>query len=309
MPGFIKRWITYVRERFEPLSHTMMIFSFFFANFVMALICNNPSYKLYRDNYDIIHLFLGVLLLWLIFFHMRLFDDMKDLDADKIVNRERPLPRGLISVTEFGFVTLFCIIFELILSLLLGYNIFMTYLIVLSFTLLMRLEFFVGGWLRPKMELYALTHTFSAALLGILVFSIVVDLPISQVPLAFILFTLGNWFIFNVFEFGRKTYGADEERDGVESYSKRLKPIGAFTLLAVNVILPLFMLSVTSKIFNIPLNMMIFFGGVVSFAVLLAGIFFIKYPTSKFAKIYRGTVSLYLLLYNLSISVIGFLFK
>ncbi|MHC4916268.1 MAG: hypothetical protein ACYTGB_12330, partial [Planctomycetota bacterium] len=39
-----------------------------------------------------------------------------------------------------------------------------------------------------------------------------------------------NWAVFNVFEFARKTHGADEEKPGIESYSGRLRPAGAALL-------------------------------------------------------------------------------
>jgi len=101
----------------------------------------------------------------------------------------------------------------------------------LCFTLMMRMEFFVGDWLRPRLELYAITHTFSATLLGMLIHAVTTGRQIALAEGAFLLFALGNWFVFNVFEFGRKTFAHEAERAGVDSYSARLNPAGAVALL------------------------------------------------------------------------------
>jgi len=96
---------------------------------------------------------------------------------------------------------------------------------------MMRMEFFVGDWLRPRLELYAITHTFSATLLGMLIHAVTTGRQIALAEGAFLLFALGNWFVFNVFEFGRKTFAHEAERAGVDSYSARLNPAGAVALL------------------------------------------------------------------------------
>jgi len=225
------------------------------------------------------------------------------------VNKERPLPRGVLSPDEFGAGILICVASEIILASSLGFKVFSTYALALMFTLLMRQEFFIGDWMRPKMELYAATHTFSASMLGLLIYSITNGSQINEVPLSYLYVALGNWFVFNVFEFGRKTFAKGEERKGVDSYSLRLGPFGAFLLLAVNIFMAFSMLYFSIQ--NIPFKILgperllpaLFSGAIISFIVIAAGVTYSLKPSDFYAKFYRGIVSFYLVAYHLSITI------
>lgn len=240
---------------------------------------------------------------------MRLFDEIKDHEVDLVVNTERPLPRGLVTVGEHGAVTLACVVAETALALSLGPPVFVSYAVVLAFTLVMRQEFFIGPWLGPKMELYAIVHTFSAGLQGGLIFAIATGLPVTAAPRSYLAIMLGNWFIFNVFEFGRKTFGREEERDGVDSYSLRLHPLGAVLLVVVNMALAWWMLNLCAgaiAAWRYPaphFGPMLHGTAAVSLLVCGAGLAYVARPDRRMAKLYRGVVSFYLLAYHLAIIV------
>ncbi|MFZ5951754.1 MAG: UbiA family prenyltransferase [Candidatus Rifleibacteriota bacterium] len=296
--GFLSRWLQFLKERHEPIGITVMIFAFFSANILMA----NPHDPITCAG--IARLLPGFLLVWLVFLHMRLFDEVKDYDFDRQHNPDRPLARGLISLGEFTAMTLLCILTESGLSLVLGWQTFVTYVMVLCFTLMMRMEFFIGDWMRPKLELYAITHTFSASMIGLLIHSVSRSADPSGASQAFLLFALGNWFVFNVFEFGRKTFGKEEERDGVDSYSARLNPWGAVVLLMINVIIAwvCFYYAAIMKFAAAATWSMMAPSLVVSLMVAVAGAVYASRNDKKGAKIYRGTVTLYLLAYPASIA-------
>ncbi len=311
--NLLLRWIIFIKERFEPISHTIMIFSFVLANAAMAYAVNSFEIKT-RPLY-----ISGVFaLVWLVFFHMRLFDDIKDYETDRIVNKDRPLPRGVLTINEFGSGILVCIVLELILSAALGFKIFTAYTVVCGFTLIMRQEFFIGDWMRPKMELYAATHTFSASMLGLLIYCALTGAFINEIPAAYLLIALSNWFVFNVFEFGRKTFSADEERAGVDSYSLRLKPFGAFALLAVNILFAFLALYFAADKINavknlyggIPVNFrpLLISAAAISFMVICAGIAYGLNPSNSKAKIYRDAVSFYLVAYHIAITICGVIY-
>ncbi len=309
--NLISRWSVFIKERFEPVSHTVMISAFAAANAAMAFAAGR-----FEINSRPAFLLTGFALVWLVFFHMRLFDDIKDYETDRLVNKERPLPRGVLSVNEFGAGILVCVVSEIILSAALGFKVFSTYALVLCFTLIMRQEFFIGDWMRPKMELYAATHTFSASMLGLLIYSILKDAYITEIPTAYLYVALGNWFVFNVFEFGRKTFSTEEERRGVDSYSLRLSPFGAFALLAANIFLAFLALYLSvGKIISaagadkITVYMpMLISAAVISFTVICAGMVYSVKPSNFNAKFYRGAVSFYLVAYHLAIAVCGALY-
>lgn len=296
--GFLSRWWQFLKERHEPFGITIMIFAFFSAN---ALIANNHDPIACAG---LARMLPGFFMVWLVFLHMRLFDEVKDYDFDREHNPERPLARGLISLGEFTTITLVCILTEAALSAYLGWPTFVTYVMVLCFTLMMRMEFFIGDWMRPKLELYAITHTFSASMIGLLIYSVISSQDPSGASRPFLIFALGNWFVFNVFEFGRKTFGKEEERDGVDSYSARLNPWGAVALLMVNVIAAWvcfyyaaiwkFAAAATWSMLAPPL--------LVSLLVAVAGAVYAARNNKSGAKLYRGTVTLYLLAYPASIA-------
>ncbi|HNY10839.1 MAG TPA: UbiA family prenyltransferase [Candidatus Wallbacteria bacterium] len=308
----ISGWSIFIKERFEPVSHTLMIAAFASANATISY-ASNPS----GFNMNPGYLLTGLFLVWLVFFHMRLFDDIKDYETDKLVNKDRPLPRGVLTTDQFGAGILACILLEMAVALILGFNIFTTYIMALAFTLIMRQEFFIGDWMRPKMELYATTHTFSASLLGMLIFSITSGKMICDMPKSYLLIAIGNWFVFNVFEFGRKTFSAEEEREGVDSYSLRLKPFGAFTLLGVNIFLAFTMLYLSAEniISSVAGNAaapdfgpMLISAAVISFIVAVSGMMYSLKPSNFYAKFYRGVVSLYLIAYHVSITLCGYIY-
>jgi len=296
MMQMLGRWLQFLRERHEPLSLSMMVLAFFAANVGIAWLPSSESVIPWG------RLGAGYVLIWLCFLHMRLFDEVKDYAVDREFHPERPLARGLIGLPEFGTATLLCLLSELAIAANLGWGVFSAYVCFLAFTLLMRMEFFVGDWLRPRLELYAITHTFSAALLGVQIQAVATGQPPVLAEGSFLIFALGNWFVFNVFEFGRKTLGREEERDGVDSYSARLRPVGAVGLLSVNLALALGALWLTASIkFSQNAFQLFVPAGAISVLVVLAGIYYIFSPDKKGARIYRGTVTFYLLAYHVAV--------
>lgn len=296
--AFISRWWQFLKERHQPFSITLMVAIFFAA---VALVAYQPGA---HGAPSWARLCVGFLIVWLIFLHMRLFDEVKDYDVDREHNPERPLARGLISVGEFSAMTMVCLALEITLAGAMRWPMLPAYMMVLCFTLLMRMEFFVGDWMRPKLELYAITHTFSAAMISMLIHSIVCFSDFAGADRAMLAYALGNWFVFNVFEFGRKTFAVEEERDGVESYSNRLKPIGAVLLLLVNVALAYaaFYYVATTKFAAVADWRMLGPAAAVSLLVAVIGLLYASKPVLANAKLYRGIVTFYLLAYPAAIA-------
>jgi 4-hydroxybenzoate polyprenyltransferase len=298
LPG---RWWQFLRERFEPVGTTLMILSFFGANAILAVDAEALPFVTWKRCLG------GFVIIWLVFLHMRLFDEVKDYDFDREFNPERPLARGLIGLLEFGAGTLICLLLELAIAAHLGWGTLTAYFIILSFTLMMRMEFFVGSWLKPKLEWYAISHTFSASIMGIVIFSALTGrLPIDAAP-NFFVFALGNWFVFNVFEFGRKTFGREDEKGSDDSYSCRLGPWGAVILLLVNLAVGLGILAFVLRSYPPAGQTYVLLpAGIICLGVLLAGINYACRYTQASAKLYRGTVTFYLLAYHLAILIGGY---
>jgi 4-hydroxybenzoate polyprenyltransferase len=296
--AFVSRWWQFLKERHEPFSITLMVAIFFTAVAFVAYqpgVHAPPCWKRLAAGFAIVRL---------IFLHMRMFDEVKDYDVDREHNPERPLARGLISVGEFSAMTMLVLAIEIGLAGIMKWPMLPAYMMVLCFTLLMRMEFFVGDWMRPKLELYAITHTFSAAMISMLIHSIVCFSDFAGADRGMLLYALGNWFVFNVFEFGRKTFAVEEEREGVESYSNRLKPIGAVVLLLVNVVLAYvaFYYVAINKFAAVADWRLLAPAGAVSLLVAVVGLIYAAKPVLTNAKLYRGVVTLYLLAYPATIA-------
>jgi 4-hydroxybenzoate polyprenyltransferase len=184
------------------------------------------------------------------FFRMRLFDEIKDYEVDLVINPTRPLARGLISVSQVKKAILLLIVLELVLVTTLGLIPALLYVFAIFYSLLMYEEFFVGEILRPKLTTYAMTHTIVVAFLGLSLISANLGMLTFESP-AVPVFLVSHWFIFNLFEFARKTYDPNEERANVPSYSKIFSLKGAYLLSASQVLLSLVLLFQLRALFSV----------------------------------------------------------
>jgi len=171
-----------------------------------------------------------------------------------------------------------------------GTHAFAVWAAVLAYTLLMYREFFVGRWLRPRMELYAVTHTFVVVGIGAFV-AVAADGP-HEIDAFLVATAAANWAVFNVFEFARKTFAPDEERPGVETYSLRWGPRGAIALTMANVIVAAVALLWTARATIAPFCA----AGVVAYVVAVA-LPYVVSPRPGRAALYRRGVGAFLLGY------------
>lgn len=173
---------------------------------------------------------------------MRLFDEIKDYALDVVINPMRPLPRKLLSVSNVKFVILLSIIMELIIAATFGWFSLLIYLIPLFYSILMYEEFFISDFLRPKLTTYAVSHTIVVTLMSLSMMAMCKGNLIFLELELILPYVLSHWFIFNLFEFARKTFNAEEERAQVDSYSKIFTLKGAYGLSLTQVVLSLVML-------------------------------------------------------------------
>jgi 4-hydroxybenzoate polyprenyltransferase len=225
------KWILFSRERFRPFEYLPLIILYVGVNYLFSRALSGlelPAIPL---------IIMGILGMSF-FFRMRLFDEIKDYDVDLVINPARPLARGLITVPEVKRGILVLIILELLLAGTLGILTFLLYILAVFYTLLMYEEFFIGDWLRPRLTTYAVSHTIVVSLLGLALISANLGMMTFK-SLAIPVFLLSHWFIFNLFEFARKTFDPSEERRDVASYSKIFSLKGAYLLSASQVLLAL----------------------------------------------------------------------
>lgn len=301
MSNFIERWFIFCKERFSLARQILLIIFYVAANAFVGLSCVS------LDIIPKFNIFMCAIAVLAIFLHLRIFDEIKDYKNDLVVHKDRPLARGLISVREAKQVALSLILFELCLAFFIGRAAFIAAICTVLYSLVMYKEFFAGDWLRPRMATYALTHTLVSCWLSVFVFSAVTGFNFWEIPRIFGMFVLVNWMIFNIFEFGRKTFGKEEEEELVESYSKRLGPIRAAFNVIIMATVAMSAAYKLCNIFNISFLYTIAMYLLYGLILAAAGLYAVHNDKSS-GRMFRGICSIFILFYNVIISA-GFLFS
>ena len=111
--------------------------------------------------------------------------------------------------------------------------------------------------------------------------------------------------IFNIFEFGRKTFGKEEEEELVESYSKRLGPIRAAFNVVFMATVAIYIAIRIGDIFNLDLFYIVLVYLLYGLTLLTSSLYAVHNDKSS-ARIFRGACSIFILFYNIIITF-GFL--
>jgi 4-hydroxybenzoate polyprenyltransferase len=144
-------WLTYIKERFPIPVYLLLAGGIATTG---LLVHDGPmSWPA---------LALGVLGLLLFLGLLRLMDEYKDYDKDRIAHPERPLPRGLLKVATVKKVihagALLMLAYGGVAYLYAGIPASVFYLVATLFLWLMFKEFYVGSWLSKYPIVYAITH-------------------------------------------------------------------------------------------------------------------------------------------------------
>ncbi|NOX93284.1 MAG: hypothetical protein GXP18_12790, partial [Gammaproteobacteria bacterium] len=106
------RWWIYQRERFPVLAHGPLVIAFSFS-----ALCYS---SLLRGDINIPDLLPGVvafLTAFLLFLQLRIADEFKDHEEDCRYRSYRPVPRGLVSLRELGWIAAGSLLVQLLLAL------------------------------------------------------------------------------------------------------------------------------------------------------------------------------------------------
>lgn len=212
-PLTIRFW-QYLRERFPLHQHGILIIAFSFSAISYSLITAG------REGFIAPTAFTWAVISNLsLFFLLRVFDEFKDARDDAAYRAELPVPRGLISLKELGLIALVWMGLHALGTLLWFPSLIWLYLIVLAYMLLMRVEFFVPGWLKERPMAYALSHMMIIPLVDIFASGFDWNLSGQSAPVGMLFFFAVSFFNGMVLEVGRKIRPREEEREGVVTYS------------------------------------------------------------------------------------------
>lgn len=227
--NLINRLGVFIKERFEPISHFFMIFVFWWAHQLMTQSANTWAQNLL--------IFLGTSAFFL---KLRFYDEIKDYETDKIINPDRPLARGLLSIDETKNFIVITIALTFLCFAIVSTKAIPAITLAIIYGILMYYEFFIPQLIRPHLTTYATTHTVVTFFLCLAIFCAHRDQYFWHLEGADLAFALMSWLLFNIFELGRKTYQASEERAGVETYSLIWTRPGAVALVLVQAVIAIF---------------------------------------------------------------------
>lgn len=210
----MNRWWIYQKERFPLLAHGPLIAAFSACAVAFSSLLRGappPGWQAYVTAF-------GVCLL--MFLQLRIADEFKDAAEDARWRPYRPVPRGLVKLSElrvlFGLAALVQI------ALVLAHDVRLLAVLAIAWTYLtlMSVEFFCRDWLKARPVVYLLSH------MGIMPLVDFFGTSCEWLPRGASMPSGLGWFLAASFcngiviEIGRKLRQPDAEEEGVETYSR-----------------------------------------------------------------------------------------
>ena len=165
---------------------------------------------------------------------LRILDEFKDYQTDLVAHPNRVIQRGLFRLEELKPWAAISIALGIIWSVAVDQGIGPTLLCwfaTILFTIFMSKEFFIGASLRKNIFLYGVSHSLVSGFITAWLFTgtrgvfgfddshsitLVISLAVAM-----------------SYEITRKTFGSEEERPHLDSYSKELGPVASFALASI----------------------------------------------------------------------------
>lgn len=266
-------WLIFIWERFPPHTHLLFMLLYFVAHYIFYLSNAEKSIPIIK----LLILFIGT---FVFFFKLRLYDELKDYQNDLAIYPNRPLIRGLLTHKDLYKGIYIAIALEIISFSSFGFRGLLAIGAPIIYSLLMFKEFFIRKWIRSHLTIYALTHTLVSALFSLTLLSSLKSTFIWNLDTNSYLFALLSWCLFNIFEFGRKTFISEEERPKVESYSKIYGRFGAILLVISMAIISAQILNRLGQVFVNPF--------ILVSALSLVALSYVLLNKQPLGKIYRG---------------------
>ena len=206
------RYLVFVEERFPPGVYLPLICIFAAAGYVPSIAWSGTVFQPLR-------FVAAAVVVGLAFLHLRLIDEVKDAEVDRLGRPSRPLPRGLVTDRELTRVAVAALLLALVTATSMGVVPLLALLPATIFILLADVEFLAPRWVHRDLVVYALAH--SMVVPSLMVFAWFAA-SAAQPSLALPSLVILAWGVGLGLEISRKTYGPDEERAFVETYSSAL---------------------------------------------------------------------------------------
>jgi 4-hydroxybenzoate polyprenyltransferase len=272
---FLQRFRAYVDERFALPNHISMVIVYFLANQFLAQVLGAPGQPLRIGWFTPV----GMLFLFCMFFHLRVFDEHKDYDDDCVHYPDRILSRGLITLTHLKILGGLAIAAEFGCASLGGWPAMVAVAATVFFSWIMLHEFFVKKWLRAHFIIYAIAHMLIMPMMTATIFSFTMRRPFWEAPWLFWAYAAADFFAFANWEISRKIRLPEDEIAGVSSYSKEFGMYSAgYVVLGLRILN-----TVLAWIVGVYLGLGTFYYGglIVLFLICLYGFIRFRFHTTR----------------------------
>lgn len=287
MTLFSRLW-TYQSERFPLAKVVPLLAVFSAASVTLSAVLGQRALP------GICTYLVAFLLVFILFFQMRVCDEIKDLDDDRRYRPERPIPRGLVSLRLITGLGLATVPIAVIVALMHGSGLIWLLALVWIWLTAMTLEFGVPEWLKARPVLYLLSHMLIMPLIDLMLTG-AEWLPHGAPAGGLWLFILLSFVNGCVLELGRKILAPEGERIGVDTYSGLWGPRSA-VLIWLGGVFVAFMLLIGVGVVTDTAIIMVILGAIGMICCLLLGFRYLRTQTPKSAKMVDTIAGLWVFL-------------
>ena len=271
----MKYFWAYLQERFPLQANGLLIVSYFTANFLLAYSAMDRTGHPLAISWRFPA---GCVVLLFMFFHMRVIDEHKDYEQDRVVHPARILSRGLITLAQLRRIGWIVVAVELVLSYILGLPAFLMCFVLLVFSWLILNEFFIGETLNRHLLANAFLHLIIMPIYSLYVFAVSTDEFPWFAPTPMLLYAWVSYGVGLAYELARKTRAPSDERTGLITYSSAIGPYPS----AYGSFLALIFSGVISVIVGFLMDFEWWYHGTVAVLLLIVayGVFHFRFKTS-----------------------------
>jgi len=212
--GKENRWWVYQRERFPVLAHGPLVLAF-----SSSAVCFSHLLRCRSDWPAWLGLGVAFVTCLLFFLGLRIADEFKDIEEDTKFRPYRPVPRGLVTLRELGWIGAGAAAVQLALAASLAPRLIVILFAGWLYLALMSNEFFVRDWLKARPVTYLWTHMFIMPIVDF--YATACDwVPAGgKLPPGLFWFLAASFCNGIVIEIGRKIRAPADEENGVQTYS------------------------------------------------------------------------------------------
>jgi len=286
----MKKYFRFIKERFPIIGVFLYASSMYWASYSFPNLFSNILKIDYKDS------ILGIVFYVLIFLHLRLFDEHKDYEKDKLAYPERMLSRGEITLNDLKILLFPVLILEGLIALSIGMMQLFIWLIILLWTFLMLKEFYISDYLNKRIGMYLITHQFLVPLMLLFPISQRIEkyTILSNYTTIIILFCITVMCFTITYEIARKTWSDDRENIHADSYTRSW---GKFKTVIVTITLAFIGSTIISIIMydnNISINYIIT-NYLLLLILVVIELIFLRKSTKQISKLVELTGAIFML--------------